>query len=59
MNLSKNNLLLAYLTTLVAFDVVKHKHNKKEENIRQKKSPPENQRACIFCESEVLPDFYS
>ncbi len=57
MNLSKNNLLLAYLTTLVAFDVVKH--NKKEEKIHPKKSPPENQRACIFCESEVLPDFYS
>lgn len=57
MNLSKNNLLLAYLTTLVAFDVVKH--NKKEEKIYPKKSPPENQRARIFYESEVLPDFYS
>lgn len=36
MNFSKNKLLLAFCSTLVAFDVVKHKHNEKEEKIQPK-----------------------
>jgi len=34
MNFSKNNLLLAFLTTLIAFDVVKH--NEKEQKMHPK-----------------------